>query len=270
MSKRHERSDSAARLAHRIARRLCGAADSAIERRYGLRTRRSIALEDLGLGTQEGERIWHHPSEWISVRRALAALEPGRGDVLLDLGSGMGRAVLIASRLPFQRVIGVELSEDLTAAARRNVEQDDRRRKCPIELVTADAAEYLVPDEVTVVYLYCPFTGRVFEQAINNVLASIDRRPRLLRLVYNYPAEHTALLSTGRAHPVDVAPGKWPTGAGTPADVIVTYVLLPQRTPYPTGVREQLAIADRKVPLEWLGPHDPGFVLEKPTLLGRN
>lgn len=41
--------------------------------------------------------------------------------MFLDLGSGKGRMVLSAARFPFRRIIGVELSNDLTAIARRNV-----------------------------------------------------------------------------------------------------------------------------------------------------
>ena len=44
-----------------------------------------------------------------------------RHDVFLDLGAGKGRMLLAASRYPFRRVIGVELSDRLAAIARSNV-----------------------------------------------------------------------------------------------------------------------------------------------------
>lgn len=39
----------------------------------------------------------------------------------LDLGSGKGRALLLASRLPFRRIVGVELSRMLHNIALRNI-----------------------------------------------------------------------------------------------------------------------------------------------------
>src|SRR5579863_10298253 len=39
----------------------------------------------------------------------------------IDLGAGMGRAVLLASEMPFREVIGVELNPTLARIARRNL-----------------------------------------------------------------------------------------------------------------------------------------------------
>jgi SAM-dependent methyltransferase len=36
----------------------------------------------------------------------------GHADTFIDLGCGKGRALLIAARLPYRRVIGVEIDED--------------------------------------------------------------------------------------------------------------------------------------------------------------
>jgi SAM-dependent methyltransferase len=125
--------------------------------------------------------------------------EVGPGDVFLDLGSGKGRVVLLASRYPFARVIGVEISEVLTAVARRNLGADRHRRRCgSVELVTADALDYPIPDEVTVVYMYNPVRGATFDAVIAALIASVDRSPRQVRLIYLNPQEHDRLLTTGR------------------------------------------------------------------------
>ncbi len=67
-----------------------------------------------------------------------------------------------------------------------------------VEVLVGDAASFRIPDDVTVVYLYNPFGGQTFEKVIGNILASVERSPRRLRLVYRTPLEHDALMQTGR------------------------------------------------------------------------
>jgi tRNA1(Val) A37 N6-methylase TrmN6 len=60
-------------------------------------------------------------------------------DVFVDFGSGKWRAIFWAARYPFRRVIGVELSAQLNALARRNINRNRHRLTCrDIHLVTAD------------------------------------------------------------------------------------------------------------------------------------
>jgi SAM-dependent methyltransferase len=231
------------------------ALERANELRFGAETSDDVSLAELGL--EEGERIWYVPSEWTALRRALRSLDVGRDDVFVDFGSGKGRAVLAAARLPFKRVIGIEVSAELTELARRNVERSRRRQRCrDIELVCADALEVEIPDDTSVAYFFCPFTGSVFRTVIERLIASYDRSPRPLRLVYNYPYEHSYLLGTGRVRVVDVRPDRWPPRSLTGPDVIVTYeVVVP-------GEAAALAPSRglRRAPV-WLGPHRPAFRL---------
>src|ERR1700719_3166712 len=39
----------------------------------------------------------------------------------VDIGAGKGRALLLAAELPFRKVIGVELSEELARIAQKNI-----------------------------------------------------------------------------------------------------------------------------------------------------
>jgi hypothetical protein len=157
-----------------------------------------VHLEDLGLAS--GERVRYDPSGWRDLRRALAPEEVGSDDVFIDFGAGKGRVLLVAAgRYRFRRVIGVELSGALAAIARANIEASRRRLRCPdVEVVTADILDYAVPDDVTVAYLYNPFRGALFDSLVAQLIASVDRRPRRLRLIYRTPLEHDRLIATGR------------------------------------------------------------------------
>jgi SAM-dependent methyltransferase len=263
-------SDPAAGLPRRVARaaagRVRGLAERVLERRYGVSTAEFVYLEDLGLEPEH--RVWHDPSDWIGLRLALGRLRIGRDDVFVDYGSGLGRAVLVAASLPFRRVIGVELSEDMTARAREYVRRNRHRLKASeVELVSADALEWEVPTDLTVAYLYCPFTEQVFDGVMQKLFDSVDEHPRPLRIVYNYPLEHSRLIRTGRVRVLDAVSSQWLARTRLGADAIVTYLVLPTdvalREEYGQRFPQRLKGAE-----VWLGEHEPGYALEKPDRLG--
>ncbi|KUI37475.1 hypothetical protein AU194_21290 [Mycobacterium sp. GA-2829] len=167
------------------------------ERRLGVRTSGEIRLEDLGIAAEGREP--YQPVGWLMLRRILPPDTVTSDDVFLDIGAGMGRAVLVAAGYPFRRVIGVELSTRLADIAQDNVERVKDRLRCKdIAIVNADAVNYKVPDDVTVVFMNNPLRGACFAAVVDNVLDSYDRRPRPLRIIYGNPIEEPTLLATGR------------------------------------------------------------------------
>jgi SAM-dependent methyltransferase len=194
------------------------------ERRMGISTSGVIEADELGY--EEEETLPYQPSEWRSLRRSLAKDSVSSADAFLDLGSGLGRVVLMASEFPFRRIIGVELSAGLDDAATANLERARIDRPERIELVRADVREYEIPDDVTVVFLFNPFRFEIFDAAMAQVFASYDRAPRRMRIVYRLPREHERLLATGRVR--ILAETKNSPLQGLPRRIgAVTYELLP-------------------------------------------
>ena len=145
------------------------------------------------------DRVWYEASGWSYLPRILRQRDVGEHDVFVDFGSGKGRVLLQAARYRFGRVIGVEISEALNEVARANIASRRERLRCgAIELVTADASEYEIPDSMTVGYFYYPFVGETFRRVIDNIVASLDRNPRRVRLIYALPTMEDHILATGR------------------------------------------------------------------------
>ncbi len=151
------------------------------ERYFCVDTREEAAERPLSLPS---ESVPYQPLPWYLVRRAIGALSLNSEDVFLDYGSGLGRAILMAARHQLRRVLGVEFLYPLVKAAKTNLARAQHRLKSPVELVVADAAQYRVPDDVTVAYLFNPFVGKVMEAVQEELSASLQRRPRPLRLLY--------------------------------------------------------------------------------------
>jgi len=164
--------------------------------RYGVETSDVVRLEDLGLAAEE--RVDYEPSDWRTLARVLRRRDVSEDDVFLDYGAGMGRILIQAGAYRFKRVIGVELSEQLSQVARRNAEHRSELQDGRLEIVTTDATAYALPDDVTVIFMHSPFKGAIFRSVLERIGESLDRRPRSLRLIYKNPEEHAAVIATGR------------------------------------------------------------------------
>lgn len=153
------------------------------EWRLGITTSGRISSE--ALGYQHPECNHYGPSAYGNIRRIFKALNVQHGkDVFVDFGSGKGRVLILAAMQPFERIIGVERSPDLSDIARHNIERTRRRMTCQhIEVVTADAVAYEVPDDATVVYFANPFGGEILDAVLDNVKASLMRAPRQLSVI---------------------------------------------------------------------------------------
>jgi hypothetical protein len=200
--------------------------DGVRDRAGGTRTSEWIDLEELGVA-KEG-RVRYVPSPWSTLRKVLPPTEVDSGDVFVDFGAGMGRVVLSAARYPFRRVVGVELSEHLADIARRNIGQSRADLRCPaVDIVTSDVLDYEIPDDLTIAYFYNPFHGSIFDTVVRNLIASVDRHPRRLRIIYRDPAEEEALLATGRVQPLRTIRGRRPTREWARAHATCLYEVTP-------------------------------------------
>jgi hypothetical protein len=208
--------------------------------------------------------VWYHPSEWLGLRRALRRLRPTSSDTLVDMGSGRGRAVLVAATMPFRRVIGVEMDEVWAQIARQAIERNRHKLTChSVEVVAANVLQFDVPDETTIVYLYCPFVGDVFQQFAERMLDFVDRVQRPVRMLYNYPFEHNRLIALQRFDVVDVCTANWPARDLTGPEVAVTYLIQPRSSAVVNTSSVVVGSVLEGAASCWRGPYDPGFVLKR-------
>jgi hypothetical protein len=109
--------------------------------------------------------------------------------VFLDLGSGKGRTLLMASDYPFRRIVGVELLPALHQAAQENLNRyRSEAQKCfALESMCADATEFLFPAEPTVLYLFNPFPEPGLKRMIANLEQSLREHPRTVYVLYHNP-----------------------------------------------------------------------------------
>jgi len=128
--------------------------------------------------------------EFAAILLHLATLDLG-AYTFIDLGSGKGRALLLAAMYPFASIVGVEVQPALEAIARHNIERFDAPgQQCrSLHSICADAREYEFPLTPIVLYLFNPFPDYVLREVLTNLVASTHRSPRPILVLYNAPFE---------------------------------------------------------------------------------
>lgn len=109
----------------------------------------------------------------------------------IDLGCGKGRALLLASRLPFLEVIGIELNPELATIAENNANRWRRLGKAvsPIRIVVGDATQPVLPDGPVLLFLYNSFAEPMVHRLASHLNHSTISHP--VDLIYQnaYHAE---------------------------------------------------------------------------------
>jgi hypothetical protein len=104
----------------------------------------------------------------------------------VDVGAGMGRAMLLAAEMPFKAVVGVELHPGLAAIARKNMAlwRKAGRARAPMSLICGDAVEYQWPEGPLVAFLFNPFGAAVMRRFVRGIAKRFEGRGGELDLLY--------------------------------------------------------------------------------------
>lgn len=201
-------------LDHLVLRSVGAGRERHFDRQAGVLTR---GRRDLPADLSEHEAYMHavhyQPTPQRRFRQLMQALPIARDKfVFIDLGCGMGKALLLASELGFGRVIGVEFDPELARAAQANCRsflsrQPMSANATEVEVVCGDAAEYRFPPEPTVVYCFNPFDGVIMRRVAANLDASLEAHHRQLFFVYLHARHVEALREQRHLRPaLNVAP----------------------------------------------------------------
>jgi SAM-dependent methyltransferase len=113
-------------------------------------------------------------------------IAPIESFTFLDLGAGMGRAMLLASEYPFRKIIGVELNPILAEIACGNLRvwRAAGHAVAPTEIIRGDAVSTRIPRSPCLVFLFNPFGEAVMRRLIKRFAAAFGNRPGELDLLY--------------------------------------------------------------------------------------
>lgn len=146
-----------------------GFKNRAYDWRHGTKTHQECMLSMQGvtdLQARQGNNVYR-PFWRNEFFDAIRSLGVDLNDYLfIDIGSGKGKLILLASHFPFSGIVGVEYAPELHGTAVDNIEQfkNSAGRRDMIS-VNADALTWELPTKPAVYFLYNPFdleTTRAF------------------------------------------------------------------------------------------------------------
>lgn len=117
----------------------------------------------------------------------------------VDLGSGKGRTLLMASQFPFRRIIGVELLPSLHRIALENLAlyKSDSQRCFKFESICADATNFSMPDGPLLLYLFNPFPEFGLRRTLSNLKQDLETNARRAYVLYHNPQLESVLEDEG-------------------------------------------------------------------------
>ena len=151
----------------------------------------------------------YQPTESALFHKMLGSLKIDlREFTFIDLGSGKGRTLLMASDYPFRKIIGIELFPALHAIAESNIAayKKDSQLCFDLKSVCADARDFQFPAEPMLLYLFNPLPESGLGTVLQNLKQSLEKSPRAVYIQYHNPehedllAKFTYLQKTGGTH----------------------------------------------------------------------
>jgi len=151
---------------------------------HGVDTSGLVPARHLVTGHAHDEHVTAYYGVAPSILRALVARwretvppHPISSYTFLDIGAGKGRALLVASEIPFRRVLGVELNHALAEIARANAAHWMRAHAAdptapllaPIAILEQDALELALPATPTLIFLFHPFEAPMLRRLLRHI-----------------------------------------------------------------------------------------------------
>lgn len=166
---------------------------------HGVETSGLVPAANLVTGHPNDEHVTAYYGVAPSLLRTLIDLwretpppEPIYRYSFIDIGAGKGRAMLVASELPFHQIIGIELNPAMAATARQNLDHwyqshatdNTAPHLAPIHLLEQDALTFDFPATPTLVFLFHPFEAPVLKQLLRRIETQFAKRSGTLDILY--------------------------------------------------------------------------------------
>jgi hypothetical protein len=166
---------------------------------HGVETSGLVPAANLVTGHPNDEHVTAYYGVAPSILRSLIDLwretpppEPIHNYTFIDIGAGKGRAMLVASELPFRQIIGIELNPAMAAIASQNIGHWQQShtadttapRLAPLQLLEQDALTFDFPSTPTLVFLFHPFEAPVLKQLLRRIETQFAKRSGTLDILY--------------------------------------------------------------------------------------
>lgn len=104
----------------------------------------------------------------------------------VDIGSGKGKALILAAEIGFDKILGIDLYAELNQVAKENIKKylQKSSTKKTIDVQTLDATDYRLSPDDTCIFLNDPFSNEIMQKVVTQVISSFQNNPRDLYFIY--------------------------------------------------------------------------------------
>ena len=134
----------------------------------------------------------HVPVESAIFHKALKAAKIAPHDyTFIDIGSGLGKACLLASQYDFPNILGIELAENLHKQSLDNLNDYTELTgiKPPIQFINSNALELKLPPGNLCIYLNKPFSDAIMEKFLSLLNQSTNMHNHHVVVLNIFPYE---------------------------------------------------------------------------------
>jgi SAM-dependent methyltransferase len=144
----------------------------------GVKTQKNYELSSLGISSEMGSK--YQPLSYSHLKEVFWEAKKMRpNSKVIDIGSGLGRALIIAKEVGFVELYGVEISNILTRLCARNL----KRLSINASLLCSDVDNIDLPNGNLIIFLFNPFG----KQKIERLLSKVRSRSFETLIIYHNP-----------------------------------------------------------------------------------
>lgn len=121
----------------------------------------------------------HVPTFTSRIKLALKTLIKLNEGVLnfnfIDLGSGKGKVLILAHKMGFKKIFGVEISSNLNKICKKNLK---KMKIYNVEVLEQDASTLKILPENSVFYFYNSFEKQILDKVLDNIYQSLKKQKK--------------------------------------------------------------------------------------------
>ena len=129
----------------------------------------------------------YEPTPYCVLERLASSGLITSKDIMLDYGCGKGRVEFFLAYQTKARCIGIEYDERILSKAMENRRTAVASGRTEFLLQNAEA--YEVPEEVSRIYFFYPFSIEILCNVIARILESYYKKPREILFCFYYPSD---------------------------------------------------------------------------------
>jgi predicted RNA methylase len=166
---------------------ICVVEDTLFDRTRHLDTNGIIEAAQLDVSEPDKKHIHkYQPTRVRLFRKLMQSMRLPTSQVFVDVGCGKGRILVAAAEYGFERIVGVEISPQLSATARRNIDICRRSGiRAEIEVHCANILDVELRNDEAIFYLYWPFDRWAMQKLVAMLRASLRANEREMWLIVN-------------------------------------------------------------------------------------